>query len=264
MPAIDDAWGADDVVSHFSTDGYSDAGEAAALAAVRDHARGDVLDIGIGGGRTVGLLEPAARSYVGVDISAEMLALARDRFPGVDLREGDAVGLAGLPDHAFDLVVFSFNGLDAVGHSDRQTALAAMTRVVRPGGRVLFSSLNLDGVSFDERPLRLAGGPRSPRFRYHVAQALRHPSTLVRSVVNYRHTREEAVDGPGWGMRPMRAHEFRFVVHFATIEETVAEARAAGLEVVAAFADDGRPLDRGAAHTDADYVHFVCAPAPAP
>jgi hypothetical protein len=77
-------------------------------------------------------------------------------------------------------------------------------------------------------------------------------------VHNYRRTRQEAEDGPGWGRRPLRAHEFRFVVHFATMAETVAEARSAGLEVVAAYAEDGAALDPGAAHTSADYVQFVC------
>ncbi len=259
VPELDESsWGASDVVANFATDGHTDAGEAAALAAVRDQTHGDVLDIGVGGGRTTGLLKPRARSYVGVDISAEMLGLARERFPDADLREGDAAGLAGLPDQAYDLVMFSYNGLDALDHADRATALASMARVTRPGGRVLFSSLNLDGVSFDERPLRVAGGPLSPRFRYHVAHAARHPGSMVRSMVNYHRTRRAAEDGRGWGMRPLRAHEFRFVVHFATMEETVAEARAAGLHVVATYADDGTPVDPHSAHTTADYVHFVC------
>jgi SAM-dependent methyltransferase len=247
------------VVADFATDGYTDPGEAAALAAVSHWAAGDVLDIGIGGGRTTGLLASRASSYVGVDISPEMLDLARARFPGVDLREGDAAGLAGLPDAAFDLVVFSYNGLDALDHTRRGRALAAMARVTRPGGRVLFSSLNLDGVSFDERPLLVAGGLRSPRLRHHVVHAVRHPGSVVRSVLNYGRTRRQAEDGNGWGRRPLRAHEFRFVVHFATMAETVAEARSAGLEVVAAYADDGSRLDPDAAHTDADYAHFVCA-----
>ena len=163
-----------------------------------------------------------------------------------------------MPDAAYDLVVFSYNGLDALDHAQRATALAAMARVSRPGGRVVFSSLNLDGVSFDERPLRVAGGPLSPRVRYHLAHAVRHPGSMVRSVRNYRQNRHEAQDGLGWGMRPLRAHEFRFVVHFATMEETVAEAGAAGLEVVAAYADDGTEVAPGTPHTDADYVHFVC------
>ncbi len=241
-------WNASDVVSRFATTGFSDAGEALALEAVADQVRGDVLDLGVGGGRTTGLLAAAARSYVGVDLSPEMVALARSRHPGADLRTGDAVDLGGLDDAAYD-------------HADRAAALASMARVTRPGGRVLFSSLNLDGVSFDERPWRVAGGLLSPRVRYHVAHAARHPSTVVRSLRHYRRTREQTEDGQGWGRRPLRAHEFRFVVHFATVEETVAEARAAGLEVVAAYADDGRGLPVGTARSDADYVHFVCRPA---
>jgi SAM-dependent methyltransferase len=246
------------VVPQFSTRGFSDAGEEAALGALEAWADGDVLDIGVGGGRTTGMLADRARSYVGIDISPEMLDLARDRFPDADLREGNAVDLGGLPDAAYDLVLFSFNGLDALDHGDRGAALAAMARVTRPEGRVLFSSLNLDGVSFDERPWRVAGGLLSPRVRYHVGYAARHPGSMVRSVQNYRRTRHDVEDGRGWGRRPMRAHEFRFVVHFATMEENLAEAAAAGLEVVAAYADDGRLLAPGTAHTDADYVHFVC------
>ena len=259
MSRQDDAsWGAPDVVASFASDGHSDAGEAAALDAVGEWGRGDVLDLGVGGGRTTGLLRPRARSYVGLDPAPQMLDLARRRFPGADLREGDAVGLAGLPDQAFDLVVFSYNGLDSLDHARREIALASMARVTRPGGRVLFSSLNLEGASYDEHPLWVAGGSLSPRVRYHLARAVRHPGTVRRSVRNYRRTRLEAVDGPGWGMRPLRAHEFRFVVHFATMAQTVAEARASGLHVVAAFADDGRSLDPDAGHTDADYVHYLC------
>ncbi len=255
---VGEAWGASDVVAQFDTDGYTDAGEAAALGVVRRWATGHVLDIGVGGGRTTGLLSPKARSYVGLDVSPEMVAMAQDRFEGIDLRVGDARDLSGLPEGRFDLVVFSYNGLDALDHADRGLTLAAMARAVAPEGRVVFSSLNLDGVSFDERPWRVAGGLRSPRVRYHLGFAARHPGSIVRSVQNYRRNRRQAEDGRGWGRRPMRAHEFRFVVHFATMEETVAEARAAGLDVVAAYADDGTALDPQSAHTKADYVHFVC------
>ena len=253
------SWGAADVVARFATaEGHSDAGEVAALATVRRWSRGDVLDLGVGGGRTTGLLAPAARSYLGIDLSPEMLALARRRYPDADLRQGDAVDLAGLPDAAYDLVVFSYNGLDALDHADRGAALASMARVTRPGGRVLFSSLNLDGVSFNERPWHVAGGVRSRRFRYHVADAVRHPAAVVRSVRNYRRTQPQGEDGAGWARRPLRAHQFRFVVHFATVEEVVAEARTAGLEVVAAYADDGSEVAPSTPHTGADYVHYVC------
>ena len=260
MPDVrESSWDAADVVSRFAAStGFTDPGEAAALRAVAEWAGGDVLDIGVGGGRTTGLLASSARSYVGVDLSSVMLDVARRRHPDVDLRLGDAADLAGLPDAAYDLVVFSFNGLDALDHAGRGAALQAMARVARPDGRVLFSSLNLDGVSYDERPWRVAGGVLGPRFRHHLRYAASHPSSVRRSLHNYRRTRQESEDGVGWGRRPLREHEFRFVVHFATMEETVAEARAAGLEVVAAYADDGREPEPCCAHTDADYVHFVC------
>jgi SAM-dependent methyltransferase len=253
------SWGESDVVSEFvSTEGVSDAGEAAALALLDDVARGDVLDLGVGAGRTTGLLLPGAKTYTGIDISSEMIDVARAKFPGADLRVGDARDLDALGPAAYDLVVFSFNGLDALGRGDRGLALSAMARAVRPGGRVLFSSLNLDGVSFDERPWRLPGGLRSARGRFHVARAIRQPSTVLRSLRNFRRTRDEGADGEGWATRPLRAHEFRFVVHFATLARSVADARGAGLEVVAAYADDGTPVDPAAGHVDADYVHFVC------
>src|SRR4051812_21529639 len=190
MPDVgESSWGAADVVSRSVTaTGFTDAGEEAALSSVAQWAHGDVLDLGVGGGRTTGLLEPGARSYVGVDLSSEMLEPARRRHPGVDLRQGDVSDLAGQPDAAYDLVVFSFNGLDALDHAARGPALEGMARVVRPGGRVLFSSLNLDGVSYDERPWRVAGGVLSARFRYHVGHAARHPSSVVRSLHNYRRT----------------------------------------------------------------------------
>jgi len=94
------SWGASNIVPKFSTRGFTDAGEEIALGAVDAWAGGDVLDIGVGGGRTTGLLADDARSYVGIDISPEMLALAQDRFPGHDLRVGNAVDLHGLPDAA--------------------------------------------------------------------------------------------------------------------------------------------------------------------
>jgi SAM-dependent methyltransferase len=253
------SWGSADVVAQFSTEGFTDEGERAALESVISQRHGDVLDIGVGGGRTAGLLLGDSRSYVGLDVTPAMVELARRRFPHADLRVGDARELTGVPDHHFDLVMFSYNGLDALDHADRGQALAAMARVVAPTGRVLFSSLNLDGISFDERPWRL-GALTSRRSRYHLAYAARHPSSMIRSVRNYQRTRLEAEDGPGWGRRPLRAHEFRFVVHFATMGETVAEARAAGLEVVAAYADTGEALDPTKVHTSADYVHFVCGP----
>ena len=254
------SWGAADVVSRYATDGHTDAGERMALQAVETWARGRVLDVGVGGGRTTGMLAGRASSYLGLDIAPEMLELARRRHPGVDLRVGDASDLGDLPDDGFDLVVFSYNGLDALDRAGRKAALGELARVVADDGRVVFSTLSLDGVSFDEAPWRLNGRLRSRRNLEYLLSLARHPGAAVRGVRNFRMNRARSEDGDGWALRPLRPHEFRFVVHFATLADTVSLATAAGLEVLSGYADDGRELDVTAATTDADYVHLVCRP----
>lgn len=251
------SWDSPDVLVHFATAGYTDAGERAALDSVPEQRRGRVLDIGIGGGRTTGLLAPHARSYVGVDVTPGMVELARSRFPGEDLRLGDACHLD-LADRSCDLVVFSFNGLDALDHQRRARALAEMSRVLAPGGRVVFSSLNLAGPSFDERPWRF-GGLRDARDREIWRAGVLHPLRVARGVRNYRHTRGQAERGADWARCPLRAHEFRFVVHFATIAATTRMARDAGLVVERVFADTATTVDPASERCDVDYAHFVCS-----
>jgi tRNA (cmo5U34)-methyltransferase len=99
-----------------------------------------VLDLGTGDGFTLGLVRnayPDAES-VGVDFSAEMLALARERFAGdsdVQIVEHDLDDP--LPDLGrFDLVVSSF----AIHHcvDERKRALyGEVFSVLEPGGRFL-------------------------------------------------------------------------------------------------------------------------------
>jgi SAM-dependent methyltransferase len=56
---------------------------------------------------------------------------------------------------SFDFVLFSFNGIDYVNHSDRLTILKEIRRVLRPGGWFCFSTHNLNfcGQLFDLRQM---------------------------------------------------------------------------------------------------------------
>jgi ubiquinone/menaquinone biosynthesis C-methylase UbiE len=101
---------------------------------LRDH-QGDfvnkrVLDLGVGAGRTVPWLAPSAASYVGVDYSDAMIEQCRTRFPHYRFEYGDARDLARFAAGAFDFALFSFNGIDFVGHEDRQTILREAARVL--------------------------------------------------------------------------------------------------------------------------------------
>lgn len=98
-----------------------------------------VLDIGVGPGLLALELARAvgpAGEVVGIDVSPDMLAMARARLEGLAQArclEGDAVALD-FPDGAFDGAV-STQVHEYV--ADMPRALAALHRVLRPGGRAL-------------------------------------------------------------------------------------------------------------------------------
>lgn len=102
-----------------------------------------ILDIGVGGGRTTPYLAKSARRYVGADYSQRMVDSCRARFPALEFYHCDATDMAQFVDSEFDLVVFSFNGIDVIGSDEaRRRCLQEAARVLQPGGTFIFSSHN--------------------------------------------------------------------------------------------------------------------------
>lgn len=94
-----------------------------------------VLDAGCGTGRhTVWLARQGAR-VIGVDPSAEMLARARPKCPGVDFREGTFAPLP-IPDRSVDLAL---NALVLEHLPEVATPIAELARVLVPGGALVVS-----------------------------------------------------------------------------------------------------------------------------
>ena len=119
--------------------GYEELEDATA-AATGDMAVRDALELGTGTGETaLRVLErhPGAR-WVGIDASATMLARARERLPGADLRVGRLEDE--LPAGPFDLAVstLAVHHLDAEAKRDLFRRLAA---VLRPGGRFVLADV---------------------------------------------------------------------------------------------------------------------------
>jgi ubiquinone/menaquinone biosynthesis C-methylase UbiE len=99
-------------------------------------ARGRVLEVAIGTGRNLAHY-PAAVTLTGVELSPEMLAIARRRAADlgreVDLHEGDAEHLP-FADATYDTVVCALS-LCTIPHP--ATAIREMKRILVPGGRLL-------------------------------------------------------------------------------------------------------------------------------
>jgi demethylmenaquinone methyltransferase/2-methoxy-6-polyprenyl-1,4-benzoquinol methylase/ArsR family transcriptional regulator len=125
--------------------------EAAILELVGDGPIQALLDLGAGTGRMLELLAPRAARAVGVDLSPDMLNLARARVEekglrNVQLRQGD-VYAPPVERAAFDLIV-----IHQVMHflDDPGRALSEAARLLRPGGRLLV----VDFAAHEEESLR--------------------------------------------------------------------------------------------------------------
>lgn len=112
-------------------------------------AQGDVLEVAVGTGLNLPLY-PADTALTGIDLSAPMLAQARERAAGigrpVTLQQADAHALP-FDDGTFDTAVCTF-GLCAFPDLDR--AIGEMRRVLRPGGRLIL----VDHVASTSRAAR--------------------------------------------------------------------------------------------------------------
>ncbi len=104
---------------------------AADLARIAPAAR--ALDVATGTGDLAVELAARGARVTGLDFSERMLELAREKAPGIDWVQGNALELP-YADGEFDAVTVGFG---ARNFSDLDRGLSELARVTRPGGRVV-------------------------------------------------------------------------------------------------------------------------------
>jgi predicted TPR repeat methyltransferase len=98
---------------------------------------GAILDAGAGTGMMGEILAPLSYTdLVGIDVSANMLDLARSKGVYKELRVMELGGPLDLPTDAFAAVVST--GVFAAGHAPPES-FEELIRVTKPGGQVIFS-----------------------------------------------------------------------------------------------------------------------------
>ena len=137
-----------------------------------------ILDVGCGVGQVVHSLFEAGFAAHGVEVSEENLAFAR-QYPGnFQLYNGHTLPF---PDHAMDSIG-SFNVLEHV--ENPIGLLDEITRVLRPGGRIVISSPNF---------LRVLGWRDYHPHMRGLAQKWRNARTILRHLKSYRSNPSDVV-----------------------------------------------------------------------
>jgi SAM-dependent methyltransferase len=237
------------VVAQYARPSELSAAEQATLARVAPLARDrPILDIGVGGGRTVEALRAISADYLGIDYSQDMVDACRQRFPGVRFELADARSMSAVADDSIFLAVFSCNGIGMVSHADRLQILREVRRVLQPGGIFVFSTHNRNspgyrrGFQFPQlqwtlHPLRAV--VRLSRFAAQTALRLR----------NRRRFRPHEVHADDYSVINDVCHHYGTMLYYVTLEKQRWQLEDAGFERDAeAFDLDGRPVHDDTAH----------------
>jgi len=186
------AFDSDDVVSDYVAMSSLSPAESAILAGLLKPGL-RVLDLGVGAGRTSSTLSADAERYVGLDFAPHMVEAARALHPELEFVVGDAADLSAFENESFDLVVFSYNGLDYVPDDDaRRRCFTEVCRVLDDGGHFVFSSHNARALI--RRPSR---GGRLRRLALTVYMSARRAVRVLPDAAFWR--------GSGYVLDPVHA-----------------------------------------------------------
>lgn len=105
------------------------------------------VDIGCGTGRPVCLsLANAGHNVLGIDVSATMVAAARDRVPNARFEQMDICDFSP-PQSSFDAASVYFSLIASVTQTDIRRYLAKIYDLLRPGGLFVFATVPEDAES---------------------------------------------------------------------------------------------------------------------
>lgn len=212
--------------------------ERAAIDACRTHIEGcDVLDVGVGAGRTAPHLAAMARRYEGIDYSPVMVEYARRALPGIAVREADFRDLSMYADDTFDFIFATDNVIDALSPDDRLRALRESFRVLRAGGVLAFSSHNL-------RYRRALSAPWLD-WTWNPLQMAKNTVRYAQSWWNYRRVGPLRQVAEDHALLNDRGHFYACLHYYAPRATVQRQLESCGFRLRMALAD-GRVVEEGA------------------
>jgi len=195
----------------------------------------DVLDVGVGAGRTTRYLAPLARHYEAIDYSPVMVDYFKKTMPGINIRQADFRDLRTLEDRTLDFVFATDNVIDALSHQDRLRALSEACRVLRPGGVFAFSAHNIHYK-------RAFQGPRLVWSLDPVRLGINGVKYLL-SWWNHLRIGPLRITTPEYALLNDTGHHYATLHYYLSRQTAGLQLANAGMRLIDVFDKDGRALD---------------------
>jgi SAM-dependent methyltransferase len=209
----------------------------------------DVLDIGVGTGRTTIYLAPLARRYQAIDYSTEMVRSFEATFADIPIALTDMRQMAPFPDADFDFVLASNNVFDAVGHDDRLRTLREIHRVLRPGGILMFTSHNRDRKG-------AAHWPRLEFSRNPITQLLL-AGNWCKALANHLRLRRYQVFAEDYAILNDQAHDCSLLHYYIGSAAQGQQLRDLGFGLLDVLDCRGNPVSQGRPPEDCRWLLYV-------
>lgn len=204
----------------------------------------DVLDIGVGTGRTSRCLSRLAKRYVGVDYSPAMVEYVSAALPEVEVSQVDVRDLSAFPDACFDSAFATNNVLDALSHEDRLLALAGIRRVLRPGGLLTFSSHNrLYARAWDGPQLVLS---------MSALRTVRETLRWMRRMRNHLRIKKLRRSEDEYALINDIGHDYACLHYYIEDTKQQAQLQDCGFQLIELASNDGRVFQPGSSDTSGD------------
>ncbi len=228
--------------------------EVAIMLAHREAFSGRVLEVGCGAGRVAGYLPLIATSAFGVDVSPRMIEYCRVTYPEVSFSVGDMRDVGELDTAPFDVIVATYNVLDALSVDDRHRTLNGFRRALTTGGLLVMSSHNRAYAPSVRGPVGEAlSAARKRDLRALAGRLLRLP----RQLRNHRRMRRFEQEEPEYALLNDRAHDYRLLHYYASRECQERQLADHGFEVLECLDLAGNSLPAGEAAEYCSELHYV-------
>lgn len=171
-----DVYNSKNVVEKYKKNDYLTSAEHKIISILLEKKdKGNMLDIGVGTGRTTKYFAPLFENYFGIDFADLMVEACKMKYSQMNCQFtiGDARSLVDFNANFFDVVLFSFNGVDCISTYERISVIKEVYRVLKKDGLFAFSIHNLYNipklfsVQLPRNPFKLGKAFRRKRLVKH-------------------------------------------------------------------------------------------------